>query len=207
MNIEQLISKARKNAINLFNLSTDDALQDLLARVKNCRNAHETRRLLIGLGEIFIRNLQQKEYLSSFAVCALLLRGGLFFLPGFLKAEHKMELAFLSPARQREINFVCNPPEMLAGNDVLILDVVTDTGQSFIDAARFLKKNGAQTVAVGALFGSPSSIKILALDDNIDDILILDDDNTNVNGFLLPDVNYDVGDLIMKSVIQIEHID
>ncbi len=207
MDIEQFITEARKNAINLFNLSTDDGMQNLINEVKNCKDPHLTRKLLTELGEVFLRSLNQKDYLSRFSVCALLLRGGLFFLPGFLKAEHHLELAFLSPARDREIDFVCNGPQMLKGNNALVLDVVTDTGQSFIEAARFLKERGANSVTVGALFGSLSSLKVLAANEHIDHILILDDENTNVNGFLLPDVNYDVGDLVMKSVIQIAHID
>ncbi|GEM_PF-6610707 len=175
-------------------------MKKLAKEIKNCKDAQQTRKLLVQFGHKFFNMIRREEVFKNVGMCLFLLRSGLFLLPGYLLSDYDREIGFLTPMRGQDPNFVSTSPESVKDKTILIVDVVTDSGLTFKRSAEFLKKAGAKEVVVAAIFGTKKSARDLEDFEHIDKAFVFDTSNTQKNGFLIPDVKYDVGDLLTNAL-------
>jgi len=103
--------------------------------------------------------------------------------------------ALLGPARDSPPQVLVTPLEAIRNRHCHLLDIVVDSGSTLLRCAKVLKRAGSASVSAAAVFGHIESVKTIEEDGCIKNVWIYDTTNWRENGLLIPDAQYDVGDM------------
>ena len=130
-----------------------------------------------------------------------ILRAGLGMLEGMTRLLPTAEVGFLGMARNEEtldiVTYAERLPEDLTGRQVYLLDPMLATGGTLIEAIKFLRKRGAESVTCVCLIAAPEGIAALEKGvegmENVDLFLAARDERLNEKAYIIPGLG-DAGD-------------
>lgn len=130
-----------------------------------------------------------------------ILRAGLGMLEGMTRMVPTAEVGFLGMARNEEtldiVTYAERLPEDLTGRQVYLLDPMLATGGTLIEAIKFLRKRGAESVTCVCLIAAPEGIVALEKGiegmENVDLFLAARDERLNEKAYIIPGLG-DAGD-------------
>ena len=129
------------------------------------------------------------------------LRAGLGMLEGMTRLVPTAEVGFLGMARNEEtldiVTYAERLPEDLTGRQVYLLDPMLATGGTLIEAIKFLRERGAESITCVCLIAAPEGIAALEKGveglQNIDLFLAAKDERLNEKAYIVPGLG-DAGD-------------
>jgi uracil phosphoribosyltransferase len=126
------------------------------------------------------------------------LRAGLGFLDGFLDLIPEASVAHIGLARNEETlrpePYYMKHPQVLAGCDVVVLDPMLATGGSAVEAVRWLRGAGADSIRFACLVAAPEGVSLM--ENSCPDVPVYTaalDRCLNERGYILPGLG-DAGD-------------
>jgi len=130
-----------------------------------------------------------------------ILRAGLGMLEGMTRLVPTAEVGFLGMARNEEtldiVTYAERLPEDLTGRQVYLLDPMLATGGTLIEAIKFLRERGAESVTCVCLIAAPEGIAALEKGiegmENVDLFLAARDERLNEKAYIIPGLG-DAGD-------------
>ena len=130
-----------------------------------------------------------------------ILRAGLGMLEGMTRMVPTAEVDFLGMARNEEtldiVTYAERLPEDLTGRQVYLLDPMLATGGTLIEAIKFLRERGAESVTCVCLIAAPEGIAALEMGiegmENVDLFLAARDERLNEKAYIIPGL-CDAGD-------------
>ncbi len=130
-----------------------------------------------------------------------ILRAGLGMLEGMTRLLPTAEVGFLGMARNEEtldiVTYAERLPEDLTGRQVYLLDPMLATGGTLIEAIKFLRERGAESVTCVCLIAAPEGIAALEKGiegmENVDLFLAARDERLNEKAYIIPGLG-DAGD-------------
>ena len=130
-----------------------------------------------------------------------ILRAGLGMLEGMTRLVPTAEVGFLGMARNEEtldiVTYAERLPEDLTGRQVYLLDPMLATGGTLIEAIKFLRERGAESITCVCLIAAPEGIAALEKGveglRNVDLFLAAKDERLNEKAYIVPGLG-DAGD-------------
>lgn len=172
--------------------------------VKTCRSPCELRRLLKVACADALRTYAATRPANTHATYALVLRGGLFFLPALLEVARPNPILLLQANRNEARLIEPVPKAVIVGRHVILFDVVADTGDTLRSCALHLRERGAAELSALVLFGCVDTRRIILSHNCCRDVFIADENNSRSNGLVLPDATFDVGDALVSGADLVE---
>lgn len=124
-----------------------------------------------------------------------ILRAGLGMLEGMTRMVPTAEVGFLGMARNEEtldiVTYAERLPEDLTGRQVYLLDPMLATGGTLIEAIKFLRERGAESVTCVCLIAALE--KGIEGMENVDLFLAARDERLNEKAYIIPGLG-DAGD-------------
>ena len=165
--------------------------------VKACRSPCELRPLLKVACADVLRTYAAARPANTHATYVLVLRGGLFFLPALLEEARPNPILFIQGSRNKARLIEPVPKTVIVGRNVILLDVVVDTGDTLRSCALHLRGRGAAALSALVLFGCVDTRRMILSQNLYKDVFIADRNNSRTNGLVLPDATFDVGDALV----------
>jgi uracil phosphoribosyltransferase len=172
--------------------------------VKACRSPCELRPLLKVACADALRTYAAARPANTHATYALILRGGLFFLPALLVEARPNPILLIQRNRNKARLIEPVPKTVIVGRHVILLDVVADTGDTLRSCALHLRERGAAELSALVLFGCVDTRRIVLSQNLYKDVFIADKNNSRSNGLVLPDATFDVGDALVAGAYLVE---
>ena len=130
-----------------------------------------------------------------------ILRAGLGMLEGMTRLVPTAEVGFLGMARNEQtldiVTYAERLPEDLTGRQVYLLDPMLATGGTLIEAIKFLRQRGAESITCVCLIAAPEGIAALEKGveglRNVDLFLAARDERLNEKAYIVPGLG-DAGD-------------
>jgi len=172
--------------------------------VKSCRSSSQLRPLLkVACGDA-LRTYAASRPANTDATYALVLRGGLFFLPALLEEPRPNPILLIQGKRNEAKLIEPVPRKIITDRHIVLLDVVADTGDTLRSCAELLRGRGAVELSALVLFGCVDTRRMILSQNVWKDVFIADSDNSRTNGMVLPDAAFDVGDALVAGVDLVE---
>ncbi|MDR2599392.1 MAG: uracil phosphoribosyltransferase [Oscillospiraceae bacterium] len=129
-----------------------------------------------------------------------ILRAGLGMVDGILTLIPSAKVAHIGLYRDPEtleaVEYYCKMPPDIAERDCFILDPMLATGNTAVEAARFLKEAGARSIKLLTILSAPPGIgKMEKAHPDVDIITCAIDGHLNDHGYIVPGLG-DAGDRI-----------
>ncbi|MDR2590913.1 MAG: uracil phosphoribosyltransferase [Oscillospiraceae bacterium] len=129
-----------------------------------------------------------------------ILRAGLGMVDGILTLIPSAKVAHIGLYRDPEtleaVEYYCKMPPDIAERDCFILDPMLATGNTAVEAARFLKEAGARSIKLLTILSAPPGIeKMDKAHPDVDIITCAIDGHLNDHGYIVPGLG-DAGDRI-----------
>jgi len=170
---------------------------ETILAVKACRNPCELRPHLKVACADALRTYAAARPANTHATYALVLRGGLFFLPALLEEARPNPILLIQGKRNEARLIEPVPKRVIAGRHIVLLDVVADTGDTLRSCALYLRERGAAELSALVLFGCVDTRRMILSQNLWKDVFIADTNNSRSNGMVLPDAGFDVGDALV----------
>ena len=130
-----------------------------------------------------------------------ILRAGLGMLEGMTRLVPTAEVGFLGMVRNEQtldiVTYAERLPEDLTGRQVYLLDPMLATGGTLIEAIKFLRQRGAESITCVCLIAAPEGIAALEKGveglRNVDLFLAARDERLNEKAYIVPGLG-DAGD-------------
>jgi phosphoribosylpyrophosphate synthetase len=180
----------------LITVNSSRTLESVLA-VKACRSPCDLRPLLKVACADVLKAYASGRKTNTNAVYALVLRGGLFFLPALLEEARPNPILLIQGNRNKSRLIEPVPKKVIVGRHIILLDVVADTGDTLRSCALHVRGRGAAELSAVVLFGCVDTQSMILSQNLWKDVFIADRNNSRTNGMVLPDAAFDVGDALI----------
>ena len=159
--VKHKIGLLRENDINTKKFRELTAELARLLTYEACRDFELEKCTIQGwAGPVEIEQIKGKK-----VTVVPILRAGLGMLEGMTRLVPTAEVGFLGMARNEEtldiVTYAERLPEDLTGRQVYLLDPMLATGGTLIEAIKFLRERGAESITCVCLIAAPEGIAAL----------------------------------------------